>query len=152
MAQRQRQPRYTHSFIDSCAFDPGEEEEICSRRLLARWESGEIVLAIAHSVQKEIDHPNTPEDVKALARTLIYTIETGLTAEDQNCRDEIRALVRGNAREGKHENDADHIFELYKYGGGYFLTTDDRLLSLSEQLFARYFVTTIMPCEYEALL
>jgi hypothetical protein len=81
-----------------------------------------------------------------------YTIETGLTAELQNCRDEIRALVRGNAREGKHENDADNILELYEYGGGYFVTTDDRLLSLSEQLFSRYFVTTIKPCAYEAIL
>lgn len=143
---------YTHTFIDSCAFDPGGEEEKCSRRLLARWNNGELVIEIAHSVQKEIDHPNTPNDVKALARSLIYTIETGLTSELQNFRDEICALVRGNAREGKHENDADHIFELYKYGGGYFVTTDDRLLSLSEQLFGRYFVTTIKPCAYEALL
>ncbi len=152
MAHRQRHPKYTRSFIDSCAFDPGGEEEKCSRRLLARRESAELVLEIAHSVQKQIDHPNTPNDVKALARTLIYTIETGLTAELQNCRDEIRALVRGNAGEGKHEDDADHIFELYKYGGGYFVTTDDRLLSLSEPLFSRYFVTPIKPCAYEALL
>ncbi len=108
MAHRQRHPKYTHSFIDSCAFDPGGEEEKCSRRLLARCESGEPVLEIAHSVQREIDHPNTPNDVKALARTLIYTLETGLTAELQNCRDEIRALVRGNAGEGKHEDDEHH--------------------------------------------
>lgn len=152
MAHQQRHPTYTHTFIDSCAFDPGGEEEKCSRRLLARSNNGELVIEIAHSVQKEIDHPNTPNDVKDLARSLIYTIETGLTSELQSFRDEIRALVRGNAREGKHENDADHIFELYKYGGGYFVTTDDRLLSLSEQLFGRYFVTTTKPCTYEALL
>jgi len=66
--------------------------------------------------------------------------------------DEIRALVRGNANIGRHENDADHIFELYKYGGGYFITTGNRLLSLSEMLFCKYFVTTIKPCEYEALI
>ena len=129
MTHKQRHPDYTHTFIDSCAFDPDDEEEKCSRRLLARCNAGKLVLEIAHSVQKEIDHPNTPSDIKALARSLIYTIECGLTPELQAFRDEIRALVRGNAKKGRHENDADHIFELYKYGGGYFVTTDNRLLS-----------------------
>jgi len=149
---KQRHPKYTHSFIDSCAFDPGGEEEKCSRRLLARSDDGELVIAIAHSVQKEIDHPHTPNDVKALARTLIYSIETSLTPDLQSRRDEIRRLIRGNAREGTHENDADHIFNLYKHGGGYFITADDRLLSLSGILFSKYFVTTLKPSDYEALL
>lgn len=153
MAHKQRHPNYTHTFIDSCAFDPDNtEEEKCSRRLLARYDDGEIILQIAHSVQKEVEHPNTPNDVKALAQALIYTIESGLTPELLHTRNEIRALVRGNAKEGAHEKDADHLFELYKFGGGYFVTTDNRLLSLSEKLFAGYFVTTIKPCEYEALL
>lgn len=153
MAHRQRHPNYTHTFIDSCAFDPHDkEEEKCSRRLLARYNNGELVLQIAHSVQKEINHPNTPSDVKALAQPLIYTIESELTPELHRSRNEIRALVQGNAQKGTHESDADHIFELYKYGGGYFVTTDNRLLSLSEQLFGGYFVTTIKPCAYEALL
>jgi len=47
---KQRPPKYTHSFIDSCAFDPGGEEEKCSRRLLARSDDGELALEIAHSV------------------------------------------------------------------------------------------------------
>jgi len=125
MVHKQRHPKYTHSFIDSCAFDPGGKEEKCSRRLIALSDDGELVLEIAHSVQKEIDHLHTPNDVKALARTLIYSIETSLTPDLQSRRDEIRGLIRGNAAEGKHENDADHIFDLYKHGGGYFITTDD---------------------------
>jgi hypothetical protein len=151
---KQRPPKYTHSFIDSCAFDPGGLEEKYSRRLLARSDSDKdvLVLEIAHSVQKEIDHPNTPEDVKALSRTLIYSIDTPLTPELQAHRDDIRKFIRGNAREGKHENDADHIFDLYKLGGGYFITTDSRLLSLKDELFSKYFVTTLKPCEFEALL
>ncbi len=142
----------THLSIHVPLTQPWREEEKCSRRLLARSDDGELVIEIAHSVQKEIDHPHTPNDVKALARTLIYSKETGLIPDLQSRRDEIRMLIRGNAREGKHENDADHIFDLYKFGGGYFITTDHRLLSLSGILFSKYFVTTLKPSEYEVLL
>ncbi|UCD89498.1 MAG: hypothetical protein JSW04_13950 [Desulfobacterales bacterium] len=152
MVHQKRHPKYTHSLIDSCAFDPGGEEEKCSRRLLARSDAGDLVIEIAHSVQKEIDHPNTPSDVKALARTLIYSIETSLTPDLHRRRAEIRRLIRGNAAKGKHENDADHIFDLYKHGGGYFITTDNRLLSLAGILFSKYFVTVLRPSDYEALL
>ncbi len=152
MAHKQRHPKYTHSFIDSCAFDPGGEEEKCSRRLLALLDDGELVLVIAHSVQKEIDHPNTPNDVKALARPLTYSKKTNLIPDLQSRRDEIRRLIRGNAEERKHENDADHIFDLCMHGGGYFITTDKRLLSLSGILFSKYFITTLKPSDYEALL
>jgi len=148
MAHRQRPPRYTHSFIDSCAFDPGGIEEAASRRILEKWPN----IIVAHSVQKELDHPNTPDDVKRMGQALVYTIETELTPELISKKDEIRILIQGNARPGKHKGDADHLFELYKHGGGYFVTTDERLLSYSDELFRRYFITTIKPSEYEALL
>lgn len=148
MAHQQRPPRYTHSFIDSCAFDPGGTEEAASRRILEKWPN----IIVAHSVQKELEHPNTPDDVKRMGQALVYTIETELTAELLEKKKEIRTLIQGNAKPGKHKGDADHIFELYKHGGGYFVTTDDRLLSYSDELFRKYFITTIKPSEYEALL
>ena len=149
MAHQQRPPRYSHTFIDSCAFDPNSmEEEAASRRILQKWPN----VIVAHSVQKELDHPNTPEDVKRRGSALIYTIETELSPELLMKRDEIRTLIRGNAKPERHKNDADHLFELYKYGGGYFVTTDARLLSHSDRLFRNYFITTIKPTEYEALL
>lgn len=148
MAHTQRPPRYTHSFIDSCAFNPGGTEEAASRRILDKWPN----ITVAHSVQKELEHPNTPDDVKRMARAFIYTIETELTPDMLAKRDEIRVLIQGNAKPGMHKGDADHLFELYKYGGGYFVTTDERLLARSEELFKKYFVTTIKPSEYEKLL
>jgi len=148
MAHQQRPPRYTHTFIDSCAFDPGGIEESASRRLLEKWPN----VIVAHSVQKEIDHPNTPDDVKRMAKAFVYTIETELSPELLRKKDEIRTLIQGNAKPGKHKGDADHLFELYKHGGGYFVTTDTRLLSHSDTLFANYFITTIKPTEYEVLL
>jgi len=148
MVHRQRPPQYTHTFMDSCAFSPEEEEEPASRRILEKCPN----IIVAHSVQKELDHPNTPEDIRQLSKAFIYTIEGDLTQEEIERRNEIRMLIQGNAAPGRHKNDADHLFELSKYGGGYFVTTDRRLLKHSETLFARYFITTIKPSEYERLL
>jgi len=148
MAHRQRPPRYTQSFIDSCAFNPGGVEEAASHRILEKWPN----IIVTHSVQKELEHPNIPDDVKRMAQAFVYTIETELTPELLNKKDEIRILIQGNAKPGKHKGDADHLFELYKFGGGYFVTTDHRLLSRSDELFKKYFITTIKPSEYEKLL
>jgi len=138
--------------MDSCAFNPGGNEEECIRRLARLYDDGKINLEIAGSVLEEIGHPNTPGHVKKRATTLPYTIEPSLTQEERTEREDIRAMIRGNGKPGQHEKDADHIFDLKRHGGGYFITTDARLLSLSETLFRRYFVTTITPCEFEKLL
>ena len=138
--------------MDSCAFNPGGNEEECIRRLAKLYDDGEINLEIAGSVLKEIGHPNTPGAVKKRAAALIFTTEPSLNQEQLTARESLRAMVRGNGKPGQHENDADHIFDLQMHGGGYFITTDARLLSLSGILFKKYFVTTITPCEYEELL
>ena len=148
MAHQQRPPQYTHSFIDTCAFDPGGTEEVASRRILNKWPN----IIVAHSVQKELEHPSTPEDVKRLANSLIYTIDSELTSDLFEKKKEIRMLFQGNAKPSQHKSDADHLFELYRFGGGYFVTTDKRLLSHSNKLFQEYFITTIKPSEYEKLL
>lgn len=93
MGHQQRPPQYTHTFIDSCAFDPGGEEECASRRILDKWQ----YVVVAHSVQKEVDHPNTPSDVKRMAKALVYTIDAELTPELAAKREEIRNLIEGNA-------------------------------------------------------
>ena len=138
--------------MDSCAFNPGGNEEECIRRLVRLYDDGEINLEIAGSVLKEIGHPNTPGDIKKQAATLIFTIEPSLNQDQVTERETLRVMIRGNGKPGQHEKDADHIFDLQRHGGGYFITTDARLLSLSGILSKRYFVTTITPCEYEKLL
>ena len=145
--RQQLHPKYAQAFIDSCAFDPGGTEEQASRRILQK--KPEVI--VAHSVQKEVNHPNTPPDVKALATNQIYTNQTGNSPDLQRRKEQIRILVQGNAKPGAHDADAEHLFELHKFGGGYFITTDERLLSLSEELFNHFSVTTIMPSEYEAI-
>ena len=138
--------------MDSCAFNPGGNEEECVRRLITLSDDSQIHLEIADSVLREIGHPKTPASVKKQAASHIYTSPPSLTQEQEAKRQEIRTLLRGNSKPGQHEKDADHIFDLYMHGSGYFITTDARLLSLSKTLFKRYFVTTITPCEYEKLL
>lgn len=152
MTHQQRLPKFTHSYMDSCAFNPGGSEEECIRRLARLYDDGEINLEIAGSVLKEIGHPNTPGDIKKRAATLIFTTELSLNQEQVTIRETLRAMIRGNGKPGQHEKDADHIFDLQMHGGGYFITTDARLLSLSGILFKKYSVTTITPCEYEELL
>jgi hypothetical protein len=57
-------PRYGPNFLDSCALSPIDPEVEASRRIRALGEESTVSLIIAHSVQKEIDHPNTPAEVK----------------------------------------------------------------------------------------
>lgn len=121
-------------------------------RLLKLYDEGDIDLVIPNSVKKEIGHPKTPPHVKSSAQRPVYTNETSLTPDQVQRRSEIRLLVQGNAKPEQHVSDADHIFDLVKHGGGYFITTDDRLLRLSEKLFRQYSVTTIKPCAYEQKL
>ena len=142
MAHQPLSPRFTHIFLDSCAFDPDDENEAqCSERIL---ESTNLMIEIMHSVQREIDHPNTPAEVKSKAARIIRTGETNLTPLELVTRSEIRSLMRGNSKSDQYEQDADHLFELTKYGG-YFVTTDKRILSKSELMWRKYGVTVLKP-------
>jgi len=68
-------PWLTNNFIDSCAFDPKyEPEDIASVEIFRLSQKGKLLIHIAHSTQKEIEHPNTPDWVKREAQNLIYTI------------------------------------------------------------------------------
>ena len=131
-------PKYANAFIDACAFDPGGVQQECSRRIIDKKYSEDLNLQVPHSVLKEIGHPNTPYEVKSLAAPIISTYETAASPQKEKRRGELESLIRGNAKSGQHQQDSDHIFELYKSGGGYFITTDKRLLALSDELHRRF--------------
>ncbi len=152
MGHKQKSPNLTLSYIDSCGLNPQESEGECTRRLLILNNEGEINLVLPGTVKNEISHPRTPGFVEKRAAPLVFSNETSLTEEELKHREDIRTLVRGNAKPGAHQNDADHLYDLVKFGGGYFITTDNRLLRMTETLFGRYRVTTITPCDYEKLL
>lgn len=127
-------PKITTIFIDSCAFDPKySPEDQASLSLFDLSEKGELVLNIAHSTQKEVDHPNTPTWVKREANKLIYTIETSLTPDEQNRKAKILRILAGKGKPEKMIKDAEHVFEADKYSS-YFVTTDERILKKREEL------------------
>ncbi|MYM57064.1 hypothetical protein GR167_17235 [Rhodobacteraceae bacterium GS-10] len=79
-----------------------------------------------HGVEIELNRANTPEQVRG-DMSGIYTLETALIPDEVSRREAIRTLMTGNAQSDKHKDDADHLFETSKYGGGYFVTHDRRI-------------------------
>lgn len=145
-------PLRTNNFIDSCAFDPKYEPEYsASVEIFRLLQHGKLLIHIAHSTQKETDHPNTPDWVKREARNLIYTIDVSLTSDEIDKLKEIEAILAGN---GKIENilqDARHVFEAQKYGS-YFITTDSRILNRFRALHSACGLLILKPTEFLSLV
>ena len=141
-------PRWANSFLDSCAFDPKyTPEEQAAQEIKAIGDQGKVGLQLTHSNQKELEHPNTPEDVKQEARSMIFTIETDLTPDELRRRTEIHRVLTGNGKPEKYEADARHVFEAGKYIG-YFLTTDKHILDKRGELRKVCAATIVTPSEW----
>lgn len=134
--------------MDSCAFDPKySPEDEASLRIFSLYEESAIVLNIAYSTTKEVEHPNTPSWVKKEAGALIYTIPTNLTQQEVAQKTEILKVLTGNGRPEKMEKDAEHVFEASKYCG-YFITTDERILKKKGDLHALCAAIIVKPSEF----
>ena len=141
-------PRRANIFLDSCAFDPKyAPEDRAAQEIHRIANEGGISILLAHSSQKEIEHPNTPEDVKREARSMIYTIETDLTPEERAQKAEIHRRLTGNGNPEKYAADAAHVFEAGKYIG-YFITTDRRILGKRDELRGVCPATVVTPSEW----
>jgi hypothetical protein len=64
----------------------------------------------------------------------IFTLPVGRTTGELQTLGAIRSLLKGNAQAGRHDADAEHLFEASKYGGGYFITQDRRMLAKRGEL------------------
>jgi len=146
-------PRRCTIFLDSCAFDPKySPEDQASRDIFQRYENNELKgLIIAHSTQKEIDHPNTPDCVKIEAKTLIYSIPTMLTDKERQQKAEILRILTGNGKPEKFYDDAMHVFEASKYVG-YFITTDKGILNKKDRIENVCSATVLKPSELLEIL
>lgn len=152
MAHRALSPLIVNNFIDSCAFDPKYEPEAsASVEIFQLSEKEGFGLQIAHSTQKEIEHPNTPGWVKTLAGGLIYSVNVQLTQNEKNLLNDIEAILAGSGKIENIKQDAWHIFEAGKYGH-YFITTDKRILSRADTLRERTGVNVLLPSEFLASL
>ena len=131
-------PWITNSFVDSCAFDPKYHPEDQAATELFRLHQAEgLGIRLAHSNQKEVDHPNTPSWVKRKAAGLVYTTKVGLTPEERRRLRKIHVILTGNGKPENVEDDARHLFEAKKYGS-YFVTTDDGLLRRADKIRAEW--------------
>lgn len=144
-------PLITNNFIDSCAFDPKYEPETsASVKIFGLSEGTDLLLQIAHSTQKEIDHPNTPNWVKQKAREFIFTLQVQLTSNETKILREIESTLAGNGKVENIAQDARHIFEAQKYGT-YFITTDGLILRRADALRKRFGVQVLKPSDFLAL-
>lgn len=140
-------PRISNNFLDTCAFDPkAEPEASCSRAIFQLYDEGKIRLVLSHTNQKEMEHPNTPAEVKCEAAKMIFTIPVQLTQPEIQRLSNISTLLTGNATPSAHWADATHINESIKYGGC-FITTDKRILSNKAEL-ERFGAVILKPCEW----
>jgi hypothetical protein len=145
-------PWITNSFLDSCAFDPKYHPEHQAANELFRLQQTEhLGILLAHSNQREVDHPNTPAWVKAKSAGLIYTTSVTLTPGERTRLSRIQAILAGNGKPDKVADDARHVFEAQKYGS-YFITTDERLLKRAEVIKTECAVDIFRPSEFLELV
>jgi len=91
-------PWIANTFIDSCAFDPKyDPEDKAANEVFRLHEQEGLGILLAHSNQKEMDHPNTPAWVRAKALELIYTFAVSLTPNEKAQFESILAILAGQA-------------------------------------------------------
>lgn len=145
-------PWLCNNFIDSCAFDPKyDPEDKAATEIFRLHEENELGLLIAHSTQKEIDHPNTPSWVKKEAGGLIFTLDTSLTHQEKILIQNIEITLAGNGKRENFIQDARHIFEAQKYGG-YFITTDKKLIKKRDEIHQLCASNILLPNEFLLLV
>ncbi len=145
---RRVDPRYYNNVIDTNILDrleDGHDEAVDAILALSR---GTGMFQLPYSVKAEIDHPHTPTEVKERAREFIFTEPVTLTANEHALHAEVRELIRGNAAPGQHDQDAFHLFEAEKYGGGYFVTRDRRLLRKRAEIERLLGLIVLAPTEF----
>jgi hypothetical protein len=134
MTRRPLDPRICSVAIDANALNcDGSTHDGLVDRLLGLSSAGTIRLLVPKRVREEISDPRTPTHIQVAALPQIFSIGVGLKSDEQRRHRMITRALQGNARPGKHEADADHLFEAAKYSG-YFITHDDRILTRAGRL------------------
>lgn len=128
-------PRICNIGHDANALDrDGTGRDALVDRFLNLASSRRLKVVVAGGVRDEVQHPNTPADVKDGVLPRIFNFRPGLNATQQEQRRRIREILQGNARPGKHDADASHLSEAAETGCGYFITHDKRILDKRDEL------------------
>jgi hypothetical protein len=135
MTRRPLDPRLSNITIDNNALDKnGTARDALIDRLMTLQQSGEVNIVVPRGVRSEALHPYTPSDVRQNIGSQIFAIQTALTAPEREQLRKVETVLQGNAQPAKHKADANHLFEAGKYGGGYFITNDGRILDKRDEL------------------
>jgi hypothetical protein len=128
MTRRSLDPRICPIAIDANALNrDGSAHDALVDRLLRLSSERKINLILPKRVRKEITDIRTPSHIREAVLSKIFTIQVGLSSDEQRRLRLIEQELQGNAKPGKHAADADHLFESAKYCG-YFITHDQRIL------------------------
>lgn len=143
-------PFYGNVFFDSCAFDGGnEEEQAASNEARTLFENKGGNILILHSVQKEIEFPNTPQSVKDEAENLIYTIEPSqCTPNEIKEFNVVKTILVGDGNPENKMADCVHVFHAQRNGGRYFVTTDNGILNHSTKIIRRFNLYIVKPSDF----
>ena len=142
-------PRYGNNFIDANTLDSRDSaHDAAVQVILAFAEARKFTLLLPYSVKAEIEHPNTPPQIKRQAARLIYSIKVPLTGPELATHARIAALIQGNAQPGKHAKDAFHLVESAKNGGRHFITEDGRLLRLAPAIWKELQIRVLTPQDF----
>jgi hypothetical protein len=134
MTRRPLDPRKCPVAIDANALDrDGSERDALVDRLLCLSAAGTTNLIVPKGVRQEILNPQTPAHIQDAVLRKIFTISVGLNSDEERRHCRVTQELQGNARPGRHEADADHLFEAAKYSG-YLITHDDRIHKRAERL------------------
>ena len=112
----------------------GSARDALVDRLLALEEQGSLHFLQPGTAYRQTQHPGTPADVREVMSGQIFTLQTGLTQSEQERRQRVLEVMRGNSTTDRHDADAAILFEAGKHGCGYLLTEDKRVLSRRTQL------------------
>ena len=128
-------PLHFNNFVDANILDEvADGEDAAVNEIVRLAQSDAITLLLPYSVQDELRNPNTPNHVRRAATIFQFSVEVQLTTEERRRYIDFVAVVKGNAEAKNIAPDLIHVCEAAKYGGGYFITRDKRLLARSDTI------------------
>lgn len=151
--QPEEKYEFSHNiFPDGSLFFPTKSGEKDAVMLLLKWvERGVVTPIIAHSVQREIEHSNTPAEIKSIVEGYVYTKDIGFTLDQMARLKQVEDIIVGNGKRENFSNDALHIF-IAEDSGEYFLTLDERLIKKREEIKKCINIKICKPSEFVAIV
>jgi|GEM_PF-6336851 hypothetical protein len=121
--------------LDANALDRhGDDRDEFVERFERLVAEEKLSVVIGSGVRQEVSHPKTPRAVKSAILPQIFNLQPNLNEPQNALRKEILAIMHGNAKNGQHTSDANHLCEADETGCSYFITNDKRILAKKLEL------------------